>query len=256
MPAHRPSIDDDVDELHAVPQLDVAHADLAGHLLVGAEQQLLAGLPADVERAADLRPAEAAVVEQPAVLAGERHALGDGLVDDVPRHLGQAVDVALTGAEVAALDGVVEEPIDAVAVAAVVLGRVDAALGGDRVGPAGRVVERERLDLVAELGQRRRRRGAGQTGADDEDLELALVVRVDELRVGDEGLPLLCQRPVRDLGVEDVDDVGRSRVSVMGVLLLGASDRDDPGLDGDRERHVADDDDRGDGRWPGRAARS
>ena len=147
--------DDDVDELHAVPELDVAEADLAGHLLVGADQELLAGLAACVERAAHLGAAEAAVVEQAAVLAGERHALGDHLVDDVPRHLRQPVDVPLARAVVAALDGVVEQPVDAVAVAAVVLRRVDAALGGDRVRPARRVVERERLDLVAELGQRR-----------------------------------------------------------------------------------------------------
>ena len=116
-----------------------------------------------------------------------------------PRHLGEAVDVPLAGAEVAALDRVVEQPVDAVAVAAVVLRRVDAALGGDRVGPARRVVERERLDLVAELGERRRRRRAGEAGADDDDLELALVVRVDELRVGDERVPLVGQRAGRDL---------------------------------------------------------
>ncbi len=191
--------DDDIDELDAVPQVDVAETDLAGHLLVGTEQQLLAGLPADVERAADLGAAEAAVVEQPAVLAGERDSLGDGLVDDVHRELGEAVDVALAGAEVAALDRVVEQPVDAVAVAAVVLRRVDPALGGDRVGSTRRVVERERLDLVAELGEGGRRRGAGETGADDEDLELALVVRVDQLGVGDVVVPLVGERARRDL---------------------------------------------------------
>ena len=153
MPAQRPSMMTTSTISHAVPQLDVAEADLAGELLVRAEQQLLAGLATGVERAAHLGAAEAAVVEQAAVLAGERHALGDHLVDDVDRHLGEAVDVGLAGAEVAALDRVVEEAVDAVAVALVVLGGVDAALGGDRVGPAGRVVERERLDLVAELGR-------------------------------------------------------------------------------------------------------
>ena len=78
---------DDVDHLHAVPQLDVAEADLAGELLVGTDQQLLAGLATGVERAADLGAAEAAVVEQAAVLAGERNTLGDHLVDDVDRDL-------------------------------------------------------------------------------------------------------------------------------------------------------------------------
>ena len=195
--------DDDVDASPSgCTERDVAEADLARQLLVGAEQQLLTGLAAGVERAADLRAAEAAVVEQAAVLAGERHALGDHLVDDVDRHLGEAVHVGLAGAEVAALDRVVEQTVDRVAVALVVLRRVDAALGGDRVRPPRRVVERERVDLVAELGERRRRRRTGESGADDDDLELALVGRVDELLVGLEVVPLVGERPVGDLGVE------------------------------------------------------
>ena len=58
-------------------------ADLPLERLVRAEQQLLAGLAARVERARDLRAAERAVGEQAAVLARERHALRDALVDDV-----------------------------------------------------------------------------------------------------------------------------------------------------------------------------
>src|SRR5690606_41788945 len=56
-------------------------------------------------------------------------------LDDVRGDLGEAVDVRLAGAEVAALDRVVEEAEDAVAVVLVVLGRVDAALGRDGVRP-------------------------------------------------------------------------------------------------------------------------
>ena len=97
MPAQRPSTTTTSTSSMRLHSSHVAEADLAGQLLVGAEQQLLAGLAAGVERAADLGAAEAAVVEQAAVLAGERHALGDHLVDDVDRHLGQAVDVAPRG---------------------------------------------------------------------------------------------------------------------------------------------------------------
>ena len=170
-------LDDEVEHLGAGVQRDRAQGDLVHHLLVGAEQQLLAGLAPGVERAGHLGAAEAAVVEQAAVLAGERHALGDGLVDDVHRLLGQAVHVRLAAAEVAALDRVVEEAEDRVAVALVVLGGVDAALGGDRVRPAGAVVVGEDLDVVALLAQRGGGRGAGQAGADDDDVELAPVVR-------------------------------------------------------------------------------
>ena len=95
MPAQRPSTTTTSTSSTRFHSLHRAEADLAGHLLVGAEQQLLAGLAAGVERAADLGAAEAAVVEQAAVLAGEGHALGDHLVDDVHRHLGEPVDVRL-----------------------------------------------------------------------------------------------------------------------------------------------------------------
>ena len=136
MPAG-PAVDDDQVE-HLVPgvHLDVAGRDLAFQRLVRAEQQLLAGLAAGVERARHLGAAEGAVVEQAAVLAGERHALRHALVDDVHRHLREPVHVRLAGAEVAALDRVVEQPVDGVAVVAVVLRGVDAALRGDRVRPA------------------------------------------------------------------------------------------------------------------------
>jgi hypothetical protein len=106
-----------------------------------------------VERARHLRAAERSVVEQAAVFTRERHALRDALVDDVHRRLGQAIDVGLAGAIVAALDGVVEQAIHAVAVVAVVLGGVDAALRGDAVGAARAVVNEERLHGVAELAE-------------------------------------------------------------------------------------------------------
>ncbi len=141
--------------LHLVAgeHLDRAEADLPLERLVGAEQQLLARLAARVEGARDLRAAEGAVVEQPAVLARERDALRHALVDDVARDLRQPVDVGLAGAEVSALDRVVEEAKDAVAVVVVVLRRVDAALRRDRVRAARRVLVAEALHLVAELRQ-------------------------------------------------------------------------------------------------------
>ena len=104
---------------------------------------------------------------------------------------GQPVDVGLARAEVAALDRVVEQPVDAVAVVLVVLGRVDPALGGDAVRAARAVVVAEALDVVAQLAQRRRGRGAGQAGADDDDVVLPLVGRVDQLQLEAVPVPLL-----------------------------------------------------------------
>ena len=144
---------DEVEHLDTRVEGDVAGVHLAHERLVRAEQELLAGLAARVERARHLRTAEAAVVEQAAVLARERHALRDALVDDVDRHLREPVHVGFTGAVVAALHGVVEEAVDAVAVVRVVLGGVDAALRRDRVRAPRRVVERDDLHLVTELGE-------------------------------------------------------------------------------------------------------
>ena len=181
---------------HLVPgvHLHRAGGDLPLQGLVGADQQLLAGLAAGVEGAGHLHAAEGAVVEQAAVLPGERHALGHALVDDLHAGLGQPVDVGLPGAEVAALDRVVEQPVDRVAVVAVVLGRVDAALGGDRVRPPRGVLVAEAGDLVAGLAERRGRRGAGQAGADDDHRELAAVGRVDQLGVEPPLVPALLDR--------------------------------------------------------------
>src|SRR6185437_5138966 len=91
------------------------------------------------------------------------------------------VDVRFARTEVAALHGVVKEAVDAVAIVVIVLGGVDAALRGDGVGAAGRILKAEGLDVVAELGERSRSRSAGEAGADNDDRMLALVGRVDEL---------------------------------------------------------------------------
>jgi hypothetical protein len=179
-----------------------AQPDLALERLVGPQQELLAGLAAGVEGAGDLGAAEGAVRQRAAVLPGEGDPLGDALVDDVHRHLGEAVDVGLAGPEVAPLHGVVEEPVDAVAVVLIVLGRVDPPLGGDRVGPTRAVLVAEAGDLVAELGQGGGRGAAGQSAADDDHGVLPLVRRVDQLHLELVPGPLLVDRAVRDVRLE------------------------------------------------------
>ena len=176
----------------------VAGVDLPQHRLIRAEQQLLAGLPAGVERSRHLRAAERSVVEQPAVLARERHAGRDALVDDVDAQLRQPVDVRFARAIVATLDRVVEQAVDAVAVVPVVLRGVDAALRGDAVRAARAVEDAEQLDAVALLAQRRRRRRAREPGADDDDFVFAAVRRVDQLVLELAAFPLVGDRAARE----------------------------------------------------------
>ena len=201
--AARRAVDDDqVEHLGARVQPHRAGADLAHQRLVGAEQQLLAGLAAGVEGARDLRAAEGAVVEVAGVVARERHPLRDRLVDDRVADLREPVDVRLAGAEVAALDGVAEEPQDAVAVVRVVLGGVDPALRRDAVGAARGILEAEGLDLVAELAEAGGGRGAREPGADDDHAVLALVRRAHEPQLLAAAVPLPLDRAGGRLAVE------------------------------------------------------
>ena len=185
--------DNEVEHLAAGVELDRAGFDLAGEGLVSAQEELLAGLAAGVEGAGDLGAAEGAVVEVAGVVAGKGDALGDALVDDVVGDGGEAIDVGLAGAEVAAFDGVVKEAEDRVAVVGVVLGGVDPALGSDGVGAARRILVTEGFDVVAELAQGGSGGAPGQTGADDEDLVFALIRRIDEFHVLAMFVPFFCE---------------------------------------------------------------
>jgi hypothetical protein len=190
--------DNEVEHLGMHVHLDAPRADRPGEGRVGAEEQLLARLAARVERARHLGAAEGAIREEPAVLTGKGNALRHALVDDVDRDLRQPVHVGLARAVVASLDGVVEEPMNAVAVVLVILGGVYAALGRDRVRAPRAVVEHEAAHPVAELRERGGGRSARKAGSDDDNLVLALVGRVDEADVGLVPAPLLAERPRRD----------------------------------------------------------
>jgi hypothetical protein len=194
--------DDQVEHLRARDHGDLAQIHLPFESLIGAEQQLLAGLAARVEGARNLRAAEGAVFERPSVFARERNTLSDALVDDVDAVLREAVDVPFASAEVAALHRVVEEAKDAVAVILVILGGVNAALRGDGVGTAGRILEAEAFDIVAEFAERGGGRRAGESGANDDEGMAALIGRVDQLHLELRAFPGIFNRTGRNSCVE------------------------------------------------------
>ncbi len=151
----RPAIfDHDVEHLGTDMELHFAGVDLTHQRRVGTKKELLSGGAPGVKSPRHLGAPEGAIVEKPAVLAGERNSLGSGLVDDVQRNLGQTMDVGFPTPIVAALHRVVEQAVHRVAVVVIVLRGVDPALGRDRVGTARRIVEGEYLDLVAEFAER------------------------------------------------------------------------------------------------------
>jgi len=189
-----------------------------GHLThqraVGPQQQLLAGLPPSVEGPGDLSTSEGTVGQGPAVLAGEGHPLGHALIDDGPGELGQSVDVGLTSPEVASLDGVIEESEIGVAIILVVLGGVDATLGGHRVGPTGTVLDAEVQHAVAQLAQGGGRGPPGQAGSHHKDGVLALVGRGDQGHMAAMVAPLAFQGTGGDAGVQDSGRLLRRSVQV------------------------------------------
>ncbi len=186
-----------VEHLGARVHLHFAGADLPFQRLVSAEEQLLARLSAGVEGARDLRAAERSVIEIAGILAGERHALRDTLIDDIETEGGQAVDVGLARAEIAALHGVVEEAEDAIAIVVIILGGVDAALRGDGVGAAGRILEAEAFYVVAEFGERGRGGSACQAGTHHQNGVFALVGRIHQLEMEAMLFPSLLDRTCR-----------------------------------------------------------
>ena len=74
----------------------------------------------------------------------------------------------------------------------IILGGVDAALRGDGVRAAGRILEAEALDVVAQLAERGGGGAAGQPRAHHDDVVLALVGWVDQLQIE----VVLCPRRV------------------------------------------------------------
>ena len=179
-----------------------AGGDLMAQAGVGPEQELLASLAAGVKSPRDLGTTKGTIVEQSAVFAGEGHALRDALIDDRSAHLGEAVDIRFTRAEVAALDGVVEKPVNAVAVVLVILCGVDAALRRDRVGAAWAVLVAEALHIVALLGKRRRGGSPRESRSHDDQIELPLVRGADDFCVVFKSRPLLVERTGWNFAVE------------------------------------------------------
>src|SRR6185437_16776289 len=102
----------------------------------------------------------------------------------------------------AAFDGIVEKPVNGVAVVRVVFGGIDAALRSDAVRAAGAVLEAEAFNFVTEFGHGRRSRSAGESAADDNDIEFPLVRRVDKLHVEFVLVPLLRDRAGGNFGIE------------------------------------------------------
>src|SRR6476660_1352736 len=181
---------------HFRPRMDPL---LAAHHLpaeggIGAEQELLARLTPAVKRAGHLDAPERAVGQLSAIFAGKRHAERHALIDDLGADLCQAVDVRFARTEVAALDRVIKQPLDAVAVVLIILRRIDAALRRDTVRAAGAVLKAETIHVIAELSKGRRRAGARQPRSHHDDADRPFVRWTDQLFTETVTVPFAVER--------------------------------------------------------------
>ena len=143
------AIDDhDVQHLHAREHPHIAAGNLATQCRVGTDQQLLSRLSARVERTRHLCAAKRAIIQEPAILPRKRHSLGDTLINNQATDLRQPVDVRLATAKIASLDRVIKQPVNAISITGIVLGGVDATLGGNTVRATRAVLKTETIDRV------------------------------------------------------------------------------------------------------------
>jgi hypothetical protein len=95
------------------------------HGAVGSQQELLPGLPLGVEGTSHLGPAKGPIIQQTAVLPGKGYPLGHTVVNNGVANFRQSMDIGLPGAVVSPLEGVVEQPPDAIAIVGIVLAGVN-----------------------------------------------------------------------------------------------------------------------------------
>ena len=193
---------DHVEHFVAVVRGDLTLAHLALECGIATQQELLTGLSGRIERTRYLCAAEGAVVQLAAVIAGERYALCDALVDDMSRNLSQTVYVGLAGTVVTAFDRIVEQTERRVAVVRIVFIGIDTTLCGDGVRAAGGILIEESLYVVTQLGQRSGRRATGKAGSHHDDIYLTLIGRVDQAHVILIVFPFLGQRSLGNLRIE------------------------------------------------------
>src|SRR6266511_3939147 len=91
-----------VEHLSLWKHLHCAGRDLTAKRLITAEQKLLTGLSARVERDRHLGAAEGTISQQAPIFAGKWHALRDALVDDVIGDLSEPIHIRFTGTKIAA----------------------------------------------------------------------------------------------------------------------------------------------------------
>ncbi len=148
--------------------LHLAFGFVAANLLIERVEQLLAGGCAGKGSAVEERATEAAKIEQAFGRAIEWHAHAIEQINNRGRSFRHSFDGRLIREKIAAVDRVVKMLPGSIALALEILGRIDAALGADRMGALDRH-DRKEVDLSARLRDFDDRGKAGKTSAHYDD---------------------------------------------------------------------------------------
>ena len=92
----------------------------------------------------------------------------------------QSIHIGLSGSEITAFYGIVKQTPDAVSVIGIIFSGIDTALGGDTVCSPGAVLDAEGFDIIAQFSKGCSGRTAGQPGADNDDIILSFIGRIDK----------------------------------------------------------------------------
>ena len=114
---------------------------------------MLSGLSSSIKCSRNLGAAKTSVSQQSAVFTRKGDTLGHALIDDAIADLCKAIDICLSGSEIASFYGVIKQAPYAVTFIGVVLGSVNSPLGSDAVRPPGAVLETECFYIIAQLGK-------------------------------------------------------------------------------------------------------
>ena len=129
----------------------------------------------------------------------------DALIDDQIADFGETINVCLARTKIAAFDRVVEQSVNAVAVVLIIFRGVDSALRRDRMGATRRILITKTFHPITEFAEGRCSGTAGETAADNDDLELAPIIRTDQSRMIAMALPFPVERTGRNFGVQCSD---------------------------------------------------
>src|SRR5262249_5963534 len=119
----------------------------------------------------------------------------NALIDDVVADFRETINVRFAGSKIAAFYGVMEQPVNTVAIVLIIFGRIDPALGCNRVRAPRRILEAEAFYPIPQLPQSGRSRSTGQAAANHDDRKFSPVIWTHQARMITMIAPFLSEWP-------------------------------------------------------------